>query len=51
MGIIKDPTIKIKPAFKHHILHQTEEESQVIVHGSFTGWMEDTSIRIWKSTF
>lgn len=51
MGVIKDPSIKIKPDFTHHLLIQTEEESQVIVHGSFIGWMEDISIRIWKSTF
>lgn len=55
MGFIKTPiikpAIKIEPSFKQRLLNQTEEESQVIVHGSFKGWMWDTSIRIWKSTF
>lgn len=45
------PKIKIDPEVKLHLLTQTEEEAQVIVHCVFHGNHETNLIRIWQSTF
>jgi hypothetical protein len=49
------PTIKrevdMDDETKHQLLHQEEEEAQVIIHCLYTGTMHDNNIRIWKSTF
>jgi hypothetical protein len=48
--IIK-PGIKIGNAKKNKLSNKVEEESQVIIHCSFTGVYLNEKIRIWKSTY
>lgn len=45
------PKIKIDQATKQKLENQIEEESQVIIHCSYTGDLETDGIRIWKTTF
>lgn len=45
------PEIKYDKATRHKLLNQVREESQVIVHCSYTAKMFYVSIRIWKSIF
>ena len=48
---ILSPEIKISEELRSRLLNQVKEESQVIVHCTYTGTMLGDSIRIWKSTF
>lgn len=45
------PNIKIDPATTLQLLSSVLEESQVILHCSYTGSVYDDYIRIWRSTF
>ncbi len=45
------PKVDITPTVKRQLLNQAEEESQVVVHCSYTGSIWDDHIRIWESTF
>ena len=48
---VTQPEIKIDKTSKHKLVNKVEEESQVIVHCSYTGTSMYDKIRIWKSTF
>jgi hypothetical protein len=43
--------VKIDKGTRHKLLQQVEEESQVIIHCSYTSRMGYDKIRIWESTF
>ena len=49
--IVVKQDIIIEKVTKHMLLNNVNEESQVIVHCSFTGTRLYNRIRIWKSTF
>lgn len=55
MPIIEIPTlspqIKVDENIRTELLNQVQEESQVIVHCSYTGTILGDGIRIWESTF
>lgn len=48
---ILKPKIKIDQVIKQKLENKTEEESQVIIHCSYTGDLDTDGIRIWKTTF
>lgn len=50
ISILK-PEVKIDKLFRQKLLNQVQEESQVIVHCSYTGSFNSDRIRIWASTF
>ncbi|MBK6699300.1 MAG: hypothetical protein IPG55_05255 [Saprospiraceae bacterium] len=45
------PEVKIDKLSRQKLLNQVQEESQVIVHCTYTGSMNSDRIRIWASTF
>ena len=45
------PEVKIDKLSRQKLLNQVLEESQVIVHCSYTGSFNSDRIRIWASTF
>ena len=45
------PKVKIDKTTRHKLLNQINEESQVIVHCTYTGTRIGNRIRIWKSIF
>ena len=45
------PDVKIDKSSRQKLLNQVQEESQVIVHCTYTGSMNSDRIRIWASTF
>ncbi len=45
------PDVKIDKLSRQKLLNQVQEESQVIVHCTYTGSMNRDRIRIWASTF
>lgn len=53
--IIEQPNVKpeekIEKASRYKLLNQVREESQVVIHCSFTATYYSDRIRIWKSTF
>lgn len=45
------PKIKIDKAVRKKLLKQVDEESQVVMHCSFTGDLSGNLLRVWKTTF
>jgi hypothetical protein len=45
------PKVKIDKVTKYKLLNSVSEESQVIIHCSYTVSFWNDRIRIWKSTF
>lgn len=49
--VTRKPKVKIDTVTKQKLAEKTSEESQVIIHCSYSGSRFWSCIRIWKSTF